>query len=1469
MARYDSDESPSSFSEEDNEMSEENIPAGPAITKKVTSKEKTIEERYQKKTQLEHILLRPDTYVGSLEPETSTCWIWNDDEERMVQKTVTIIPAMYKIFDEIIVNAADVKARELHEKKGSKIQKMTKLEVDIDEENARISILNDGAGIPVEIHREHKVYVPELIFGHLLTSDNYDDTDQRVTGGRNGYGAKLTNIFSEMFEVEVVDAGRRKKFHMRWMNNMGSHTDPRITETSLKADYVKISFRPDLTRFKTEGLGGDLVAIMKKRVYDIAGTTGVKVMLNGKRLPIKDFKSYVDLYFLRPKAERQAAENDELVNLSQSSQTSNKDSDFLCDDSDFTEEGGRASKKKKTPKTPGSVSTVVDSNGNPIVKIHEKVNERWEIVVSQSDGQFQQVSFVNSICTTKGGTHVNYVMEPLAAAILKKVAAKNKGGIELKAHHVKQHIFIFVNCLIVNPTFDSQTKETLTLKASQFGSTCSLSDKTITAVVKSPITETVLLWAQTKQQVDLKRKMKIGGSKGRDRILGIPKLEDANEAGGRRALECTLILTEGDSAKTSCLAGLSVVGRDKYGVFPLRGKLLNVRDASFKQLTENKELQNILTITGLEVGKKYPDPRGLRYGSIMIMTDQDHDGSHIKGLLISFLEHYWPDLLRSSGFLKEFVTPIVKVFRKKEELAFFTIPEYEQWKRDNDDGKGWKVKYYKGLGTSDDKEFRRYFSDLNQHQLLFDYGDEADFEAIDMAFNPKRAEDRKTWIQSFEEGTFLDHREKVVRYRDFVNKELVLFSKYDTERSIPNLMDGWKPAQRKVLFAVLKKNLVKSEMKVAQLAAYAAEQSCYHHGEESLQGTIVNMAQCFCGSNNLNILEPCGQFGSRKEGGKDASAARYIFTKLSAVARSIFCAADDELLTYNKEEGRVIEPRWYVPCIPLVLINGAEGIGTGWSCSVPNYNPRDVIANLKRFLQGEPMQEMMPWYRGFIGRMERQTSGKGYESVGIIEQIDDETLEITELPVRMWTQPYKEMLDAWVLQSQEGAAPEARRVAAPKAKAKAKAKAAPAAPARQVFKYPILDYRDNSTPDRVHFTIKMDPGYLGLAVTEGLEKVFKLRKAINTTNMTLFDPEGRVQKYNSELDIMREFARVRLDYYHKRKRHIMNLLQKEMCILSNKTRFVLEVVEGKLIVHKKKRAVLVAELRERGYDTHSEILARFHSVNETMQGEVGDDGVVRDADELEAEEAAAPGTKDYDYLVGMPLWNLTYEKVEDLKRQRQENEQELEAFRHKTPELLWNEDLDKLEAAIDVLEAQHAQDEEETEGLAKRVSLKSRPMKTTHKAAPRTKVKKEPIPGAPSASAISTTTATTTTATTTLTGGKKGGQSPARDFSLMERLRRKMEAPTKQSTLDSLLDTIGVQASKAQTSDLTDIPAKSTSTVKPKRPLSPKADPAPVKRVKKVGVDIVLDVDVNGSDTVECDIHDGMRSDVLTHPAFS
>ncbi|CAJ1376690.1 unnamed protein product [Effrenium voratum] len=650
---------------------------------------KTIEQIYQKKTQLEHILLRPDTYVGSTEHQLQEMWVFDEAKGQMVYRKIDYVPALYKIFDEILVNAADNSKRD---------SKMDLIEVNIDRQLNCISVLNNGQGIPVQIHKEHKCYVPELIFGHLLTSDNYDDNEKKVTGGRNGYGAKLTNVFSKKFIIETVDKSSKKKFTQVFERNMNHKNAPVVTDCTSK-EYTKVTFWPDFPRFGMTGLDNDICSLLMKRVYDIAASTAkhIKVALNGKQLPIRSFEDYCRFFL----------------------------------------------------KTAGDDSSPC---------IYEKCSDRWEVAFSLSDGNFSQVSFVNSINTIKGGTHVSHVSDQVVEAILKVVKGKNRGGIDIKPAHVRNHLWVFINCLVENPAFDSQTKETLTTKQAKFGSSCELSDKTIKQVMKSGIVETILDWVKAKQKVDLSKQLR--ASKTQGRVNGIPKLDDANDAGGRHSQDCTLILTEGDSAKSLAVAGVSVVGRDKYGVFPLKGKVLNVRDANFKQVTGNAEISNLLQIMGLDLKRQYDSTAGLRYGSIMLMTDQDPDGSHIKGLLINLIHYWWPSLAQMNGFLKEFITPIVKVWKegkksddRQHETSFFTLQEYQAWKERTDGGRGWKSKYYKGLGTSTAKEAKEYFREIENHEIKFRWNSDQDGEAIDLAFNKKRADDRKagsgpSWYQS-------------------------------------------------------------------------------------------------------------------------------------------------------------------------------------------------------------------------------------------------------------------------------------------------------------------------------------------------------------------------------------------------------------------------------------------------------------------------------------------------------------------------------------------------------------------------------------------------------------------------------------------------------------------------------------------------------------------------------------------------
>uniref|UniRef100_A0A667ZNP7 DNA topoisomerase 2 n=1 Tax=Myripristis murdjan TaxID=586833 RepID=A0A667ZNP7_9TELE len=1169
-----------------------------AKEKKDGSKKMSVERVYQKKTQLEHILLRPDTYIGSVEPVTQQMWVY-DEDIGMNLREITYVPGLYKIFDEILVNAADNKQRD---------KNMSAIKITIDPESNTISVWNNGKGIPVVEHKDEKMYVPALIFGHLLTSSNYDDDEKKVTGGRNGYGAKLCNIFSTKFTVETACKEYRHSFKQTWQNNMSKTSEPKIKFFD-GDDFTCVTFQPDLSKFKMEKLDKDIVALLTRRAYDVAGSCkGVKVMLNGRKLPVNGFRSYVDLY----------------------------------------------------------VKDKLDETGVALKVVNESVNERWEVCLTMSEKGFQQISFVNSIATTKGGRHIDYVVDQIVAKLIEVVKKKNKAGVSVKPFQVKNHIWVFVNALIENPTFDSQTKENMTLQTKSFGSKCLLSEKFIRAATNCGIVESILNWVKFKAQTQLNKKC---SSVKHSKIKGIPKLDDANDAGGKHSSECTLILTEGDSAKSLAVSGLGVIGRDRYGVFPLRGKILNVREATHKQIMENAEINNIIKIVGLQYKKSYDDPeslRSLRYGKIMIMTDQDQDGSHIKGLLINFFHHNWPSLLKHT-FLEEFITPIVKASKNKQELSFYSIPEFDEWKKQTENYKTWHIKYYKGLGTSTSKEAKEYFADMDRHRIMFKYSGAEDDAAITLAFSKKKTDDRKEWLTNFMEdrrqrrmhglpeqylyGTQAKH----LSYNDFINKELILFSNSDNERSIPSLVDGLKPGQRKVLFTCLKRN-DKREVKVAQLAGSVAEMSAYHHGEQALMMTIVNLAQNFVGSNNVNILQPLGQFGTRINGGKDAASPRYIFTMLSPLAKLLFPAVDSNLLKFLFDDNQKVEPEWYIPIIPMVLVNGAEGIGTGWACKIPNYSPREIVNNINRMLNHQDPLPMLPSYKNFKGVI-HELGQNQYLVSGEVSVIDKNTIEITELPVRTWTQAYKESVLEPMLQGTD--------------------------------KTPALinDYKEYHTDSTVKFVVRMSEEKLAQAEAAGLHKVFKLQSSLTCNSMVLFDHMGCLKRYDSVQDILREFFELRLHYYKLRKDWLLGSLGAEAAKLSNQARFVLEKIEGKISIENKSKRELIRMLVQKGYE--SDPVAAWVRAQEKAQDEDERDGNDSDSS-IDSGSSSGP---NFNYILNMPLWCLTKEKVEELLKQRDHKRGELNDLQCKCSEDLWKEDLAVFVEELDNVEAQEREDQ--------------------------------------------------------------------------------------------------------------------------------------------------------------------------------
>lgn len=1127
--------------------------------------------------------MRPSMYIGATEETKSQMWGLDPETKQLEHREYTYVPGLLKIFDEIIVNAADNKQRD---------PKMNTMKVEINKEENKISVQNNGHGIHVSIHKKEKMYIPTMIFGHLLTSSNYNDAEKRTVGGLNGYGAKLCNVFSTKFIVETCHA--KKKFKQTWKNNMKDAGEPIVGDTSA-ADFTRITFYPDLQRFGMSELTDDTIAIMLRRAYDIAGTlSGVNVYVNDEKLPYKGFKEYVKQYL---------------------------------GDTDFAYE--------------------------------ECENGRWQIALAPGDGDaFKQVSFVNNIATTRGGKHVDYVCDLILDPILELVKKKNKEKTNVKKPAAKKHMFLFVNALIENPDFDSQCKEFLNTTHTKFGSKCELTQKFHKSAQKIGVVEAILSAAQVqaRSQLESKSGRKTGN-------INVPKLLDAAYAGKQQSKQCTLILTEGDSAKGLAVSGTSVIGQHYYGVFPLRGKLLNVREAKTKQMSENTEINALIKILGLSYKKSYQNPedlKDLRYGRIMIMTDQDADGSHIKGLIINFIHSQWPALIRHHSFFQQFITPIVKAKKGNQVINFYSIPEFNEWKENTRNYNTFHIKYYKGLGTSTASEAKEYFSDLDRHRIDFKYSGKEDDNSIILAFSKDMIEARKKWLMDnmenkkkrrelglpdvylYEKGT------KEVTYRDFVNKELVLFSNLDNERSIPSVMDGLKPGQRKVIFTCFVRN-DKREVKVAQLAGSVAERSAYHHGEASLQATIVNLAQDFVGSNNINLLQPIGQFGTRLRGGKDAASARYINTMLNPLTRKIFRPEDDAVLNYLEDDNLKVEPEFYAPIIPMVLINGAEGIGTGWSTKVPMYNPIDVIANVRRLIKGDVPEPMVPWYRDFRGHREPADGGVAISGVVRKHIYEADRIEITELPIGVWTENYTES----VL----------------KPPTDASVKPNPSAPYN--FIEELVNYPDD-TYVKMSFRIAENKLRELESQAGGLYKALKLQTSISTNSMVLFDPKGCLKKYESATEILKDFYEERRKIYVQRREYIIGMLTAEAEKLENLARYIDDKSMFEYIGTRPQLKALIQRLIDRGYSPDP---VRKWKKSLDKDAVVAEESV----NETEADGVSSQDIADFAYLIDIPLRQFTAGDSSRLYKRRDEKRGQVDKITRSTIEELWLEDLNDLE----------------------------------------------------------------------------------------------------------------------------------------------------------------------------------------------
>lgn len=1217
-------------------------------------------KKSQRLNPFQHALKRPDTYIGSAKTVSIETWLYDDESSTAQLKKIRYNPGLFQIVREIISNSID----NVWRSKDSKTP-VKKIEIRVESETGRISVWNDGYCIPVRQedweytdHRTGKVhtdvlYPAEVFFGDMFAGTNLNDDEIRKTSGRNGMGAKATNVFSVEFVVECTNPEDKAKFIQTYTKNGTHREEPEVVSYKNKTGYTLVSFIPDYGYFQypngsSPGIDENFISILKLYAHEVAMITGVRV-------------------------------------------------DFILDDDVYTVKVNSLEKYVRLffPDTEGSKLVSLTSPGGD-----ECVLVEGDVPEVDSVDEISQISFVNGIRTEKGGIHVREWRDNIIPAVVRGFNSRKvkKGEEQLKtsAKEIYPYLRLFVRVEVDRPRFASQTKDELTEIFNEKGESVdyklvnSRSKKEKEAWIKilDTAVKKILKWNfifLLEEKLLSKVDRALSRKEGKKRLNFGKNADDANEAGTKNGHLCTGYITEGGSAKTFAVRGISSIpnGWDYNGAIAIKGKFLNVQNASVREINKNVEVQLLKSFFGLRHGVDYSKDENyktLRYGRACILADADDDGIHIRGLLLNFFYRSYPGLIER-GYVQSFSTAVVAVLfnaAKKDpgRRLFYSNPEFKQWYEQNSANgrQTQKIKdiaYYKGLGSIPPRDSPGYFRD----PMIVNYfieGDEEEY--MDLGFNEKAADWRKEWItrdmikceedseseielgedeielgesgedstDEFDETPSISREIIKVEQSDyiyegqlglstFVDRQLIIYHRMALRRALPGVWDGLKESQRKVLFGISARNFKKPK-NMEQVAGAIKELTNYHHGSKSLTDTAVKMAQRFVGSNNIPLLIDEGEVGSRLEGGKDAAAPRYLATTVESITKIIFNPLDEPLLERLVEDDEVIEYRTYMPIIPMILVNGCKGIASGFSTEIPSYNPLELVNWIENWLDGDvsEVDRLVPWYQGFTGEISLvKKSGKvvSWLSKGILEKgtgKDKDWWHIRELPVFLWTKDFQLWLDFL--------------------------SGGPPPPGQRKTKSDVValrDYKHNNGPNTVHFKIKPTKDFIPDMDTAGNLKVMQKTKPL--TNMLAIDENDYPHKFNSPEDILEFFCPTRLEYYKLRKNHIMNNLKEDLKKASNKYRYIKAVKDKKLNMYQTDEAL----------ETEMEEVWKFDRIK----------------------SGSSEKDPSYDYLLSMQMRSMTVKKLEELKKDQENLQTKIKILGKKTPADLWREDLAEFKKA--------------------------------------------------------------------------------------------------------------------------------------------------------------------------------------------
>lgn len=761
--------------------------------------------------QEDHIYNVTDSYIGSDKKIERMEKILNLETMRIEEKEVTLPKGVENIFSEISSNAGDNVAR-------SKRKGVNPGKIVISMTDEIVKVRNGGISIPIEMHKERNMWVPELIFGTLLSSVNYDKNVVRTECGRNGYGSKLTNIFSKEFTIIIADPRNGKLYHQVWNDNMNVKHDPTITDYPSDGEsFVEIMYKLDFERFGYTCYPKEAYNIFARHAVDLSLTGRIPVIFNEHEFNIKSSREYAELYFGKDMAESSIV----YYQWPKKTKTTTKNGVKYCEDTMII------------PKT--------------------------DICIVDTPDKAFCVAFSNGKWNTDGGVHVDAGYKAVSKGVLDTVnGKKQRKKIKLSTSDIKKHVTMFISCWVDNAEFSNQTKTKLTSPKIKI----TINDEVLTPIMKWDLVSRLHAELTAKH---FKADSKTDGKK--HRHISLNKLEDANKAGTYESHKCTLYVTEGASASSYAVKAIELdeKGRDYYGIYPMKGKPLNVMKALPEKIRANKEIQDLKEALGLKERVDYKIPENfktLRYGQFMVLADADDDGKHILGLILNLFYCKFPSLLEI-GYVKYLRTKILDVQKGNRKIKFYSKHEFDKWIKRIKNPDAWKVSYFKGLGTSEDHDIAEEFQNPKIVKCVYDDSAPASFN---LAFHKDMANQRKKWIDTWVPNYKVEQMD-IQPISQFINHEFIQFSIADNYRSIPKFIDGLKISQRKIIWGSMKKWKSKvgahdaAQIKVDQLAAYVQGKTEYKHGGMSLEGAIKSMAQDFIGSNNMPYFCRHGQYG--------------------------------------------------------------------------------------------------------------------------------------------------------------------------------------------------------------------------------------------------------------------------------------------------------------------------------------------------------------------------------------------------------------------------------------------------------------------------------------------------------------------------------------------------------------------------------------------------------------------------------